>query len=443
MARRKEGPRAWVRISHRTKDLPKDKRRWEVVYEDPQQNYKRRTKGGFRSKADAERWRDHEFLQPARAGHWVDPARGDATFASVAEAWLSTYVSRSGKARGYTQHAQIVEGKRSLVRTTFGDMRIGDITPSDVGRWLNSMQTEGKSASTMRHNFYSFRLVMRHAFQSRLIPSDPTVGYRGPEQADVSTQQQALEALPTACIPALIAAVPQPWDMYVRLAADSWMRPEEVAGLQLRDVLDDAAVLHVQRVLVKGKDRRKLVYEDRPKTARSNRYVDLSDDTAAHLLAYVAAHRQRALKWFSDHPEAAHPGEALPLFVGVGEFRRGERHRKTGTDLDWLDFTQPMKHSWFTARYWSAARDAAGLPDSVRFYDLRHHGISFHVARLGQPGALTIAEVSARAGHASTAMTLNRYTHPMPNRDDARRAAHGSMWTSTDAASVTRIPRQA
>jgi integrase len=117
--------------------------------------------------------------------------------------------------------------------------------------------------------------------------------------------------------------------MYVRLAVDSWMRPEELAGLQIRDVLDDGAVLHVRRVLVKGKDRRKLVYEDRPKTARSNRYVDLSGDTAAHLLTYLAAHRQRALKWFTDHPEAAHPGKALPLFVGVGEFRRGERQRKT------------------------------------------------------------------------------------------------------------------
>jgi hypothetical protein len=192
MARRKEGARAWVRVSHRTKALSRDKRRWEVVYEDPRQNYKRRTKGGFASKAAAERWRDHEFLQPARAGQWVDPARGDATFASVAEAWLSTYVSRSGKVRGYTQHAQIVEDKGSLVRTTFGERRIGDITPSDVGRWLNSMQADGKSASAIRHNFYTFRLVMRHAFQSRLIPSDPTVGYRGPEQADVGRSNRHL-----------------------------------------------------------------------------------------------------------------------------------------------------------------------------------------------------------------------------------------------------------
>lgn len=53
-----------------------------------------------------------------------------------------------------------------------------------------------------------------------------------------------------------------------------------------------------------------------------------------------------------------------------------------------------MRHGWWTRRYWSAIAEAAGLPDGMTFYDLRHFHASWHAARLGQPGALTIAELS-------------------------------------------------
>ncbi|MBF4768341.1 site-specific integrase [Nocardioides agariphilus] len=441
MARRKTGPRAWVRVSQRTKakNIPANKRRWEVLYEDPNADppFKKRTKGGFQTKAAAERWRDEE--SPAakhNAGQpWVDPSRGDVTFQAVAEEWLATYTSKSGKARGYSQHAAIITGPKSLVRTAFGHRRIGDITHGDVAAWL-AAQTASRAPSTVRHNFYTLRRVIRYAVANGLIMRDPTIALSLPEQRDVHTQQADRVIPSTAQVLALIAATPEPWSMYVRLAAATGMRPEELAALQLRDLSDDNATITVRRVRVKGRDGRTWIYEDLPKTKRSRRSIDLDDFTAQHLRAYLETMHELATRWFTAHPDRVHPGDRLPLFPHAGDFRRGGRQRKTGTDLEWLEWVDadgepsPLRHGWFTMRYWSDLLDAAKVPSTVRFYDLRHFHASWLVAQIGRQGALTIVEISQRLGHASTKMTLDRYAHATPGRD--KRNATAAMWETPD-----------
>lgn len=427
MARRKTGPRAWVRVSHKTKERKNP--RWEVVYEESNPPFKRRTKGGFPSKAAAERWRDQE--SPAakdNAGQpWVDPAHGDITFQAVADEWLGNYRSKSEKARGYSQHAQILRGKRSLVRTEFGARRIGDIDHRSVASWLKDIG-ERRGPSTVRHNFYTFRKVIHYAMRQGLIARDPTVGLTLPEQRDFAAQQAERYALSAREVQALIAATPEPWDMYVRFAAATGMRPEELTGLQLRDVDLDAATVSVRRVRVKAKDFKSWIYEDAGKTPKATRTIDLDDLTLGELMAYLDRHQARAIRWFSEHPEHETPGDRLPLFVGVGELRPGQHQRKRGSDLDGLEYDRPLKHGWFTRRYWTAIRATAALPESVVFYDLRHFHASWHAARLGQPGALSIAELAARLGHASTKMTLDRYVHP--ERDRSKRNAGAGMWAS-------------
>jgi integrase len=162
----------------------------------------------------------------------------------------------------------------------------------------------------------------------------------------------------------------------------------------------------------------------------------LDDYTATHLRAYLDLMHDRSTRWFTEHPDRQHPDDRLPLFPGVGVFRRGQRQRKNGTDLDWLEWVDtdgepsPLKHGWFTMRYWADLRDAAKLQDTVRFYDLRHFHASWLVANLGKPGALTIVEISQRLGHASTKMTLDRYAHVTPDRD--KRNATAAMWEIDD-----------
>ncbi|MBZ5739767.1 tyrosine-type recombinase/integrase [Nocardioides mangrovi] len=422
MARRKTGPRAWVRVSHKTKDLPASKRRWEVVYEDPNNGYKRRTKGGFASKAAAEEW-SADFTQDARRGEWVDPARGDALFRDVATQWLPTYVPKRGKVRGQRQHEQIITGKGSLLMNKFGETRIGDITPAQVALWVNSLD---RAPNTVRHYFYTLRLVMKYAQANGIIRRDPTQGIALPEPRKMKDEEADRYPLTLAEALKLAAAVPEPWDMYVRLAAATGMRPEELGGLHLSDYKPGDQTLTVRRVVVIHKGQPMI--ENVAKTSDSHRTVELDDETAKLLEDYIERHRARATAWFAANPEHKHPGEALPLFVGVGAFKRGQRQRKNGTDVDWLDYSRLLKHGWFYMRHWDAARKAAGVPEAVRFYDLRHMHASLLVGMLGQPGAMTLTEVAERLGH-SPALLLSRYAHSPRDRRQAKVDAVNALMT--------------
>jgi integrase len=57
----------------------------------------------------------------------------------------------------------------------------------------------------------------------------------------------------------------------------------------------------------------------------------------------------------------------------------------------------------------------AGFPASIRFHDLRHTAVSHQLA-----AGVPLTEVSASAGHASTAVTTQLYAHAI------RRGGHGS-----------------
>ena len=75
----------------------------------------------------------------------------------------------------------------------------------------------------------------------------------------------------------------------------------------------------------------------------------------------------------------------------------------------------------------------------IRFYELRHAGISRHVDRIGQDGALTLKEIQERAGHGSATMTLDRYARSSRRDGDRRRAALDAAAMPTTHSNVTPI----
>lgn len=209
----------------------------------------------------------------------------------------------------------------------FGETRIGDITPAAVALWINCM---GRSPSTVRHYFYTLRLVMKYAQANGIIRRDPTQGIDLPEPRKMKDEEADRYPLTLAEALKLAAAVPEPWDMYVRLAAATGMRPEELTGLRLSDVTDDQTVT-VRRVVVMHKGQP--MVENVAKTSDSRRAIELDGETSKLLEDYIAKHRARAAKWFAANPGHKHPGDALPLFVGMGVFKARtapaqDRHRR-------------------------------------------------------------------------------------------------------------------
>lgn len=422
--------KAWVRKSHRTKHLHPDKQKWEVIWTDPEADrpYKQRTKGGFTSKAAAQAWAT-DFLDRARNGTYTDPKRADVTFREVADEWLAAqHFDRRHTANGYRR---IIEGDNDLM-STFGNLPIGDITYGGVLRYIKSASAS-LAAQTVRHRFYVLRMVLDYAVHNRLIPVNVARNVPPrtlPSVKRMKVREENRYPLTSSETERIIEGMPEPYDVFTRLTADSWMRPEETAALRLRDVDLEEGMVMVRTVLVEVQG--ELFREEATKTHHSRRDIYLETRTLNALSAYIEEHRRRAAIWL-DERGLDNPGEDLPLFVGsmVGG-------RTTDPVIERLDYSKPLRYSSVNGRYWRKALGAAGVP-VIRFYELRHAGISRHVANIGQPGALTLKEIQERAGHSSAVMTLDRYARS-PRRDvNKYRAALDAAAFHTDAANVTPI----
>ncbi|UMG92834.1 tyrosine-type recombinase/integrase [Nocardioides sp. TF02-7] len=426
--------KAWVRKSHRTKHLHPSKQKWEVIWEDPEHDrkpYTERTKGGFTSKAAAEEWaKDHR--ERTRSGAYTDPTRAEVTFRTLAEEWLAAqHFDRRHTANGYRR---IIEGNNDLM-DTFGDTPIGEITYAAVLRYIKDASSR-LAAQTVRHRFYVLRTVLDYAVHNRHLPTNVarSVPPRTlPSVKRMKAHEEKRYPLTLTETERIIAAMPYPHDVFTRLVADSWMRPEEATGLRLRDVDLDDGFVRVRTVIVEVQG--ELFREEATKTAHSSRDIDLSTPTLDALEAYIRDHKRRAARFFTEHPEHEHPGEDLPLFVGSSV---GGAHGRPL--IDRLDYSKPLRYSSLD-RYWKRALKEADVPH-MRFYELRHAGISRHVARIGQDGALTLKEIQERAGHGSATMTLDRYARSSRRDGDKRRAALDAAAVVETATNVTPLARR-
>jgi integrase len=160
------------------------------------------------------------------------------------------------------------------------------------------------------------------------------------------------------------------------------MRRGEVVGLRWSDVdLEDARISIVQtHVLVNRK-----VIVSEPKTLKGRRSVALDPAT-------VAALRQLRRRQLEER------------------LAQGEFWTDTGLVAIHVDGT-PINPRLFSSWFAQHAR-AAGLPP-IRLHDLRH---SYATAALaaGIPAKI----VSERLGHANIAITLDTYSHVLPNMQE-------------------------
>jgi integrase len=153
--------------------------------------------------------------------------------------------------------------------------------------------------------------------------------------------------------------------LYV-LAVTTGMRSGEILGLQWRDVDLDAGMLQVRRTVFNGA-------VNTPKTTRSNRGIRLPK------IAAEALRRQpRISEWvFSS---------------------------KNGTSLS--------VHNLHN-RSWNPLLRDAGLPH-IRFHDLRHTCATLLLSKGVHPKL-----VQELLGHSSIEITLDTYSHVLPNMGDA------------------------
>jgi len=133
------------------------------------------------------------------------------------------------------------------------------------------------------------------------------------------------------------------------------------------------------------------------------------------------------VKYYDDGPEQYSALRAIDPTTGKVQWEHRFRGYPSNIRLDLsggamstasgLVFTGdqggPIRHNLFYARHFKPAVRAAGLPERLRFHDLRHTCAALLIAQGAHPRAMM-----ERLGHSSVQVTIDRYGHLLPSLDE-------------------------
>lgn len=156
--------------------IEKDARngRWLARWRDPSH---RQRKKSFRRRIDAERFLANLQAEMNR-GYYVDPAAGKVLIGDYAKVWSAGLshlkVSTAERYRGIV---------RTHIEPRWSSYRLSSVATSDVAAWVGELSATGLSASTVRHVYRVFSLIMAMAVQDGRLARNPASGVRLPRAA--------------------------------------------------------------------------------------------------------------------------------------------------------------------------------------------------------------------------------------------------------------------
>jgi integrase len=318
------------------------------------------------TRTDARNWA-HDREAEVRGGSYLDPRAGALTFEQYVERWLRTY-RRPGLAR--IDHVRRV--LRLHLNPAFGAIPLRNLTPRMIQEWVYALSDQGRAPGSVRGYAQTLSMVLNAAVDDDLLSKSP---YRkidlpalGGDERRFLTPEEADR---------LIAELPSRYKGLVILALTTGARWGELTGLQrdrynpLRGTITITRSLHEHHTLPG------IFALDEPKTPKSWRTLTLPRHAVAVL---------------NSHLDTYGTGRWDLVFTGP----RGA----------------PLARSHFRNRVFRPACVRAGIT-GLRFHDLRHTHASWLLA-----DGIPVTAVSRRLGHANVSMTLDTYSHVMPETGD-------------------------
>jgi integrase len=329
---------------------------WEARWREPDGRQRKRT---FTKKSDAERYLT-SIESSLLTGGYVDPSRSRVTVGAYAEQWMA------GRTR---LKPKTVASYRSLlanrVLPRWADVRLDRVTYEDVGAWVSDMAAT-VSPSTTRQAYHLLTSMLDEAVKGRRLPFNPASGVELPRLPRVHKRYLSHEQV------GLLADECGDEGVVVLMLAYTGIRWGELAGIRVGRVAPGARRVHIAEAMTEVDGR---AIFGPPKT-HADRWVAVPRFLQARIGELMAGKAPGDLLFTSPQ------GEVLR----VGNFRR---------------------------RCFDRAATAIGLAGLVP-HELRHTAASLAIA-----SGANVKAVQSMLGHASAAMTLDRYSHLFDDALDA------------------------
>jgi integrase len=315
----------------------------------------------------------------ARENGMLTDARGLSVGAYL-DVWLLEVVKPSVRPwtfKGYEVHVRL------HLKPVLGRIRLDKLQPAHVQALMNAKLKSGLSPKSVRYMLGTLRTALNQATAWGYIPRNPAALIAGPRVERYEIQPFSLEEARR-----FIAAVKgDRLQALYTVALTIGLRQGEALGLRWQDVDLKAGTLSVSKQLQRIDGEFRLV---EPKTSRSRRTLAMPTTAVLELSDHLVRQRH-------ERPATDESRREFDLVFT----------RSDGGPLDGTVVTHQFQR----------LLDRAALPRR-RFHDLRHSCATLLLAQGVSPRV--VMEI---LGHSQIALTMNTYTHVLPElkRDAANR----------------------
>lgn len=321
------------------------------------------------TKKDAQRYLN-KVLRDQDLGQFVEPS--NRPLGDYLDEWIKTAVAPRVTAKTASDYKSLV---KNHLKPALGDRKLSQLTVGEVQRHYNGLLDKGLSARSVRYVHSVLHSALDQAVKWELLSRNPAELIELPRQ-----RPREIQVLSPAQLKSFLeAARADRWYALWELLVATGLRPGEALALKWDDL--DGERMRVQRNLVRHSDGTWELKD--PKTPRARRAVTVPKSVARTLKAHRTQQLEERLgagRTYVDHG----------LIFAVGN----------GNPLDWRVVVQ---------RHFNKIIECAELP-RIRPYDLRHTCASLLLA-----AGENVKVVSERLGHASAALTLDVYSHVLPD----------------------------
>jgi integrase len=374
-------PGVYVRVNAQGKQV------FEIGFRDAQGKQRFRTVEASITAALAALADEHS----RRNRHERMPADPRLTFNVAADRW---WAERASRLRPATQAVYAAALKH--LRPEFGRSRLTDIGSGAVAGYVAAKHGQRKAA-TVRSHLSVLGAVYQHATRHHgYVGANPVSGLDHVERPS-SDDEKTKRILNADELARLIAGVDERHRLLFEFGAETGGRLSECLGLTWKDVDTEAETIRFEFQLSKDGKRVPL------KTKRSRRTLEVTPS----LIAKLREHRL-ATPYSGDHDLVF----ATRVGTGIDQGNVGQRILRRAVEAAGLE-----------------AVEVGGevVVPAPTFHSLRHSHASALIAQ-----GWDIAEVSARLGHASTAITMAAYVHQFDaaGRTHERRSRLAALYGS-------------
>ncbi len=297
-----------------------------------------------------------------------EPDAARLTLNQYLDRWLELAVRLKLRAKSFADYEALL-GR--YIRPSLGQRELSSLAPLDFQSVYYRMRASGLSPRTVRYTHSVLHAALEQAVRWRLIERNPASGVEIPNP--IRREMRVLN--PAEARRFLDHAGKTRYGVLLALALTTGMRPSEYLALRWSDVDWQEETVTVSRSLEKGSGWK---FAD-TKRARSRRPVKLESWVASRLRQMYSI-------------DAARPSTSPEVAQQIFKTRLG----------------RPINSNYLARRFKQLLREA-GLP-MMRLYDLRHTAATLALAA-GVPAKV----VSEQLGHASSAFTLDVYSHVLPH----------------------------